>query len=532
MGRIVPIIALLSAVLACSNQPPELRPLSDLTGNVGTRMDVELLAYDADASSLDFDYRIPGKDISNRAALAEYGSKAVFSWTPIAEDVGQHQVDFSVSDGTWIDVESVIVTIRANTNDDNAPRFVRPLGEGATLDLSLDSCITVDIEVVDPDSANVDIYQSPEIPLSSIEGAGNSLSAFFHWCPSPEQQLEKSKVLTLVADDHDNLPVYKTFTILIRDKLPTSCPGAVPIIEHVKPADLATLEDIKITASVTDAEGLAGAPIVYYAATAPTNPPEGMSPLAMEKVGSNYAASIPNPALTIAAGQSVVLYYVIVAEDDDDKTGSCDHRTVHPDTGTHQITITRPAVPDCQTTKDCSGGQICSGTACVSGQCTPSDDNGDHLYAEQSTCPADHFCPSSGPSVSPSQCALDCATDTDCGAGTVCKVFDTKRGCGQEGSEGVGAACGNFSDCSAKAMCLPWTGGYCSLSDCSTSGILTGPCPTGSVCYPMPDDRFIWSKHWICVQSCTTNTDCRSAEGYSCKAITDDEGTAVNVCLP
>gem|GEM_PF-6898305 len=509
--------------------------MSDLTGHVGSRLDVELLAYDADASSLEFNYRIPGKDISSRATLAEYGSRAIFSWTPIADDVGQHQVDFAVSDGTWIDVESVIVTIRANTSDDNAPRFVRPLGEGATLDLSQDSCITVDIEVVDPDSPVVDIYQSPKIPLSSIEEAGNSLSAFFHWCPSPEQKLEKSKTLTLIADDHDNPPVYKTFTILLREELLTSCPGAEPKIEHVKPADSSSLDNIVITAAVSDAEGLAGDPVVYYVAgQKPTDPPDGMAPLTMQQSGSNYTATIPNPAVDISPGDSIKLYYIIVAEDDDDPTGKCDHRKVHPETGAHEITITRPAVADCQTSKDCTDGKICSGTACVSGQCNPSDDNGDHLYYEQSTCPTDHFCPGNGPAVSPGHCALNCAYDSDCGQGTVCKVYDTKRGCGIEGAKGIGASCGaNSGDCMGKAMCLPWTGGYCSISDCSSSNILSGPCPTGSVCYPMADDRFsTFGKHWICVQSCSDNSDCRSSEGYSCKSIEDDTYTVTNVCLP
>jgi len=80
-------------------------------------------------------------------------------------------------------------------------------------------------------------------------------------------------------------------------------------------------------------------------------------------------------------------------------------------------------------------------------------------------------------------------------------------------------------------MCLPWIGGYCSISDCSSSGGFSGKCPTGSVCVPVADKRFTsLGKHWICLQSCTSDSGCRTGHKYKCVSVKDDRSKSVKVC--
>jgi len=244
---------------------------------------------------------------------------------------------------------------------------------------------------------------------------------------------------------------------------------------------------------------------------------------------SGYQATLANPTTTLNPGESATLYYVIVAEDDDDPSGSCDHRTQLPASDLFQVKITRPT-GSCTTSAQCATGQMCQSLACVADTCTTQDTNGDQLFWEQSTCPASHICPVNG-NATTSHCALSCTSDGDCLAlGTVCKVFDTKPACGKAGSKVVGRECGDFTECAGKAMCLPWPKGYCSISDCDSWGGYSGACPTGSACIPIADSRFSSNKHWVCLQLCKDNSNCRTGDGYGCQAVTDDQAIARYVC--
>jgi hypothetical protein len=81
-------------------------------------------------------------------------------------------------------------------------------------------------------------------------------------------------------------------------------------------------------------------------------------------------------------------------------------------------------------------------------------------------------------------------------------------------------------------MCLPWKGGYCAISDCDSYGSFSGPCPSGSVCVPLPDSRFTIKVHYLCLKSCVTAAGtCRTSDGYSCKAVKDDLDADQTVCL-
>lgn len=537
MRHAVPIVVALGLAACSKNSPPELIPIDPQTAHVGSRFELKLMAHDPDGDRIQFDYSSPTLSLgSDRARLYDLGGEAIFSWTPIASEVGSHQLDFTVSDGDLTDRESVVIVVKASTNPDTAPVFRKPLGEGTTLDLATSQCLQLDVLVEDPDSVSVDISQDPVIEGSTLQSTG-PLQARFSWCPTTAQAASSVFILRLVADDHENTVVRKNFTILVRTDLPRNCPGSAPSIQHTPPADQKTLDPIKLTATITDDKGLKGDPTVYYTETKPPDPAKldygSMDQVALQLVTgqtTQYEATLPNPTSALKAGESATLYYVIVAQDDDDPAGSCDHRTQLPASDTFQLKVTRPQdVISCTTSAQCKANQMCQSQSCVTDSCTPQDTNGDKLYWEQSTCPTGHICPVNGLSAT-SHCAQTCTSDSDCKVpGAACKVFDTKDACGQAGTKLVGQDCTDFTQCATKAMCLPWTGGYCSISDCDSYGGFSGPCPAGAACVPLPDTRFSMSKHWLCLQLCKDNTNCRP--GYTCKTITDDQSVSRKVCL-
>jgi len=537
--RLLTLLVPLQLLAGCAqNARPEILPIDPQTAHVGPRFELRIQAVDPDGDLLSFDFACPTLEIGNRARLVRVGNEGVFTWTPNASDVGEHQIDFTASDGNSTDIGPVSVTVKPSTTGESAPIFRKPLGEGTTLDLAQQTCLTLEVAVEDSDSLEVDLRQESPIAGSTLKSTG-PLAATFNWCPTSAQASQQQFVLKLVADDHDNAPVRKDYTILIRSALPPSCPGAAPSITHTPPAPLTTDSEIGITAVVSDDQGLkAGSPVVYYTTTQPPDPKQldfkSLSQAIMAGAGgSSYTAQLPNPTAGLSAGQSKTIFYVIVAEDDDDKSGTCDHRTQLPDGSVFQLVVTKPTSSvTCTKTGECSAGQVCGSSGCVSDVCTPNDSNGDGFYFEQSNCPAKHFCPSKGPQVTPSSCVESCLSDADCKiAGYRCKVFDTEPGCALEGTKNVGTACKSFSECKGIEMCLAWKGGYCSISDCDSYGGYSGPCPSGSVCVPLPDSRFTIQVHYLCLKSCTSDSSCRTSDGYSCKTVKDDMDVDRQVCL-
>ena len=88
----------------------------------------------------------------------------------------------------------------------------------------------------------------------------------------------------------------------------------------------------------------------------------------------------------------------------------------------------------------------------------------------------------------------------------------------------VGKGCKKDDDCAGTdlaAVCLDWLKGYCSVTGCGPSGV---QCPVGSVCMPMTASTS------ACAVTCASDSDCRTEDGYACKALPDLSGAGVRVC--
>ena len=354
MARLSTIVALagsLATLVACGGGvAPVLSALEDQEVAVGTELVIELIGTDEDGDELFYSFAADVPDINDRATVTRRPDGAgMFRWTPLAQDVGPWFFDFSVTDGSDTATETIQIEVKSAIGVNSAPVFREPLGTGTTLDLSQEECVDVKVVVEDQDSTSVVIAQgSPYVEGSTMQSSG-SLTATWHWCPTPAQiEADDRYTLVLEADDLNNPKTVKHYLIVLRKELKPDCPGEAPLISHT-PADESTLLSLVIDANISDDVGLKSSPLFYYSATDPGSTPNlaDMTQASMILVSGSmqsgsWAADVPNPVVGLPQGSSAELYYLITALDDDDSEGDCDHLTQAPTSATYSMTVTNP----------------------------------------------------------------------------------------------------------------------------------------------------------------------------------------------
>ncbi|MGE3457577.1 MAG: pre-peptidase C-terminal domain-containing protein [Kofleriaceae bacterium] len=356
----------LAMVASCvGGTAPELLGMTDEVGQVGVELKVDLDGTDPDGDKLSYSFVAAGiEDIGTRATVTVSPSGAgVFRWTPIAEDVGDHAIDFTVSDGDHDTTVTINISIKSAIGAATVPRFIQPLA-GTSIDLEKQDCLDLDVVIDDQDSAQVTIDQmEPLIPGSELTQDGGH-TATWHWCPTKAQAAEYRHTLYLTADDGDNPKKIKELVFTVREGTGSTCPGTGPVIGHTVTNPM-TILDIPVTASVEDDKGLKGPPMLYFSHTPPAEPvdPQTMTQVEMTVVNGKYTAIVANPAAMLPAGMTASVYYVIVAADDDDATGTCDHTTISP---LYTMKVTSTGVANSAACEACSHDTQCGmGDLCV-----------------------------------------------------------------------------------------------------------------------------------------------------------------------
>ena len=425
---VLPFFSLAFLVLGCGdNTAPLLDPIGDRQAYANTELALVLHATDEDDDELTFSFASELPNITARTSLDGLGDgRAMFRWTPLAADIGMPAFDFSVTDGEATTRETIVITVNPPGGESMAPVFVQPLGTGTTLDVQSQSCVDVPIVVEDPDTAGVTLGQIEPV----IEGAQLSqdgeLSGNWSFCPTPAQiEADDRYTLTLSADDGDNPPTLKDYLIVLRSESKTDCPGQAPVVDHT-PEDVSSLNDLTITAHVSDDQGIKYEPLFYYSLSAPGEPPNvtQMTQLTMllldgDMQNGDWGADVPNPVVNTSPGSTAQLYYVIVVQDNDDAEGSCDHLTQAPASGSYTVTVTNPGgsgglglCDSCTADVQCGG----SGDLCVF------LDGGYHCFQGcqgNNDCPTGYYCSfaefTSVDNVSARQCIPN---DYQCDGGT------------------------------------------------------------------------------------------------------------------
>ncbi len=292
-----------------------------------------------------FEWERPGDPLPQGMSFATDPEKAVFSWEPMASQVGVHEVTFVVSDGQATDQEKITVEVRPSEDTGGAPEFVTP--SSYVLQLVHSDTIQAMIAVRDEDSTKVEIWLEGEPDGMTFKVMGSDgKRGQFSWTPTPEQIAQKT-IYTFVAhakDDDDNESTQE-IRIVIRVKdgggPRPDCPGDVPHIDHQPLRDQAGAQDFPVTAMVTDDGRLAR---VFVGFT--TEDPQDLRSFQIADLhpaqgdGYNYEGVIPN--LLGQGEQELTYYYYLCAVDDDDPDGDeCDNYWCVPEEAIYSF-VARP----------------------------------------------------------------------------------------------------------------------------------------------------------------------------------------------
>lgn len=362
-------LAFTTVAPACrGGDAPTILPIPDQEALVGQTLTLQLIARDNDGGGAPT-FRFAAAGVPDLNPTTNMSPAGVFTFTPLASQIGTHIFDFFATDGKNEGQLSIAIDVRGAVGSGSLPIFRKPLGSGTVLDLDQRDTVTLDIEIEDPDSADLELSVVPPIiDNSNLSGSSNGLSGSWDWTPTREQIEASDRYdLTLSADDGDNPATLKDFIIVIRKRSGEDCPGEAPVIEH-DADDFATLQDLKVSARISDDQGLGSEPYLLYSLESPGDPVDFTRMTLVEMslddgdmTDGTWSGLIPNPVATEAEGTEGEIYYLISAGDDDDADGDCDHLSDAPSSGSFNVTVTNQAGSAGSVCDPCSFDVQCGG---------------------------------------------------------------------------------------------------------------------------------------------------------------------------
>lgn len=220
------------------NYPPVLTEIGDQTVQVGEELSIIVEAEDENEDDV-LTYAI------NPVLGGSSFSEQTFTWTPVEEQLGEHEVTFTVSDGELSDSETITITVVEAVNF--PPVFnqiyltMAFVSEGETLDLDL-SATDIDGDV---------LAYSLEPTVENVHF--NEETGEFSWTPDATQGRDAAYRFTASVTDNINPPVTQQVSVLVIDTL--SAPPTIDFIgkQEVEEGDVLEFD---IVASDVDSEEL------------------------------------------------------------------------------------------------------------------------------------------------------------------------------------------------------------------------------------------------------------------------------------
>ena len=369
--RRLPLILALSLLGCGARGGASLDPIGPQTAVVGVELGVMLRAG-ASHAAFAFDSDLDMSDRHLVPTITPYANgEAMFRWTPLASDLGDHAFTFRVTaDGVQA---SEPVTIHVVPGD-SPITFRSPVGEGTTLDLGRAPCAVVPLLVDDTTGTVVTLESASVLPDGASISADGPLSGQLRFCPSKTlAQAQSIFPFTIVATDDGGARTEKRYTIVLGilappvvappppDPTPNpdpnpnpnptpTCDMTAPTIVTTPHGDITTVGNPHIYAELSDPHGIYNA-IVFWSTDPPDDPmnPDlfAMNAVDMQLVtgtsqDGQWGATIPSPVIDDPAGTSATIYYVIGTTDDDDAVSGCAyHATFSPASGVYSFVIKR-----------------------------------------------------------------------------------------------------------------------------------------------------------------------------------------------
>lgn len=138
--------------------------------------------------------------------------RAVWRWTPIADDAGAQELEFSARTDRAEGTAHLTLSVDSGSV---APIFREPVGEGTTLDLRQSGCVEVAVVVESTAASRVELSLSQPPAGATLVQTGE-LSAVLSFCPTPAQIADDTVYpLTLLASAAAQT-ISKTYVIVLR----------------------------------------------------------------------------------------------------------------------------------------------------------------------------------------------------------------------------------------------------------------------------------------------------------------------------
>ena len=345
-----------------------LDPIAPQTAVVGTELAVMLRAATANQVEFKFDSDLDLHARRVMPTLTPYANgEAMFRWTPLASDIGDHTFRFTATvDGV---PASARVAVRVVAGGDPIS-FRSPVGEGTTLDLARSPCAVVPLLVDDTSATEVEIAPGSAMPEGATIDRDGPLSGKLKFCPAKTlAQTQTIFPFTIVATDGGGARTEKRYTVVLGilappvvvpvtnpdpnpnpNPPPPTCDTVAPTIVTTVHGDITTVGNPHIYAQISDPHGIYNA-IVFWSTTPPDDPmnPDlfAMNSVDMQELSGTaqdgqWGGTIPSPVIDSPAGTSATIYYVIGTTDDDDALAGCQyHATFSPASGVYSFVIKR-----------------------------------------------------------------------------------------------------------------------------------------------------------------------------------------------
>lgn len=138
--------------------------------------------------------------------------RAVWRWTPVADDVGAQEIEFSAQTRDAEGMASISLTVDSGSA---APLFHEPVGEGTTLDLRYADCVHVSVVVESTTSPHVELSLSQPPAGATLVQTGD-LAGELAFCPTPAQIAEDTVYPLTIEAAAGSQIAGKTYVIVLR----------------------------------------------------------------------------------------------------------------------------------------------------------------------------------------------------------------------------------------------------------------------------------------------------------------------------
>ena len=187
------------------DRPPVLDPIGDQEAVAGVTVSIPLSATDPDGDPLVFTVDpVP----SGSFIVPGAPGAATWQWLPGPDQVGNHELTFTVSDGLLTDEETIVVTV----GNVNAPPALTPIGDRA-----VDAGDTLEIALLatdaNGDALSFDVAGLPADAMVQDLGDGTAL---IRWTPGAAEIGPHDVTVTVTDDGTPPESASETFTIDVR----------------------------------------------------------------------------------------------------------------------------------------------------------------------------------------------------------------------------------------------------------------------------------------------------------------------------